>query len=122
MQDLLIALQSETLSQALSDTFPGYHVHICHTGTEALRQIDSLRPEVLIIGLSLPVIDGLSVLQTAAYKPPVIIGLTNFVSPSVIRKALDLGVQRISLIPCKTSHIADLLNDILQKEVPSLGV
>ena len=55
----------------------GYAVVICHNGKkgfDALR--NGLQPDVIVLDLMMPVMDGLTFLQEAAYKlrlPPVIV-------------------------------------------------
>ena len=92
-----------------------YNVQICHTGTEALTMLDTLRPDILILDLCLPVIDGLSVLRQTHYKPSVILALTNLLTDNVLRDAAAVGVQDILLIPCKLQYVLAHLNALVDK-------
>lgn len=61
--------------------------------------LDSLQPDGLIIDLRLPVTDGLTVLNEAAYKPKYILAVTSITTEAVIQAALNAGVQEIIPIP-----------------------
>ncbi len=115
---LLIAIKSEALANRLSSSLPQYDVHVCHTGTETLVLLDTLHPEAVILDLSLPVMDGLSVLRQARYKPPIILALTNLRTDEVLQDALAAGVQNMILKPCTIRHIVKHL-DALTEKAPS---
>ena len=115
MAKLLIAARSESLSSALAEALTQYEVYNCHTGVDALVLLESLRPDIFIVDLSLPVISGLAVLQETHYKPPVILALTNLVTERILQSAIDTGVQHILLQPCAVRHIISHLEAQIQK-------
>ena len=122
MKKLLIAVTSEILSKELEKVFcPRFEVHTCRTGTDTLTLINTVRPEYLIIYLSLPEMDGLSVLQQASYLPSAILALTNLATDPVLEAACSAGVHRIIRIPCTVGHIAAQF-DLLTEKSPSLEV
>ena len=98
MAKLLIAVRSESLSAALAEALTQYEVYNCHTGIDALALLESLRPDVLIVELSLPVISGLTVLPRAPHKPPVILALTNLVTENILQVAANAGIQDMLLL------------------------
>lgn len=118
MENLLIAIKSDIIRTALVKKLSSYKIHICNTGTEALEMLELLHPDILIIDLTLPDIDGLTVLQKTRYRPSVILALTNFVSDTVMQAAAAAGIQDILLIPCTIQHIISHL-DVLTEKVPS---
>lgn len=121
MATLLIAAESELLSSILRETYSAYEVHSCRNGAEALAQLESLRPDVFIVELSLPVVCGLTVLQTTPYKPPVILALTNFTANHVLRAAAQAGAQALLLMPCSIQSIIARLNELIKKAPSSEG-
>ena len=121
IMDLLLAIKSEVIAEALCPSLSQYNIHICHTGPEALALLDTLRPDAVILDLCLPVMDGLSVLRQAHYKPPVILALTNLLTADVLRDAMETGVQDVILKPCTMGHIVEHLEQLI-KRVPSLDV
>ena len=117
--DLLLAIKSEAFAVALSASLPQYNVHICHTGTDALTFLETLRSDVLILDLCLPVKDGLSVLRETRYKPPVILALTNLVTDKVLQDAVGAGAQDVLLVPCTLRYVLAHLDALIEK-APSL--
>ena len=115
MAKLLIAAKSDIIGTALADTLTQYEVHSCHTGTEALALLESLRPDMLILELSLPVISGLTVLQKTIYKPPVILALTNLVTENILQVAANAGIQDMLLLPCPVRLIIKHLEALIQR-------
>ena len=115
MAKLLMAVRSEILSTALAEILTQYEVYSCHTGADALTLLDTLRPDIFIMELSLPVFSGLSVLQRTRYTPPVILALTNLISEKVLQAAADAGVLDMILLPCSARRIIRHLETLVQK-------
>ena len=115
---VLIASRSSAITTLLPSFIARHEVHICHTGRDALVQIDSLRPDVLILELMLPEMDGLTVLRRSQYRPAHILALTTIVNSDIVRAAIDVGVQNMILLPCSVHQIITYL-DRLTETVPS---
>ena len=111
---LLIAVKSEIITDSLTSSLSQYDIHTCNTGTDALAMLETLQPEILLLDLSLPVIDGLTLLRKSHYKPKHILALTNFVSTAVLQAAADAGVQGLVLIPCTIRYIVQQLDTIIE--------
>lgn len=106
MRKLLIAVYSRSITQSLKQALEQeYEVHTCSHGDSALALLGSLRPDVLLLDLLLPGRDGLSVLEQAAYKPPVIVALTAYTSRQLQLAAEAAGVTELLLYPCTVSYI-----------------
>ncbi|MBQ3529517.1 MAG: response regulator [Oscillospiraceae bacterium] len=118
MKKVLIATISEATNTALADALPHYEVHICTTGLEAIELLETLRPDILILDLMLPAMDGLTVLQKSSFRPSTILARTNLISATVLQSAAAVGVQDILLVPCTIRYIIDRL-DTLTEKVPS---
>ena len=114
----LIAIQSEPLTDLLCASLPQHDIHICRTGNDALQQMECLHPDILILELMLPSMDGITVLQRSSYKPRVILALTNLASQTVLAEAAAVGIQDVLLIPCTVRHIIKHLDALIEK-VPS---
>ena len=115
MRKILIATADKETSVDLSDTLFQYEVHICHTGTDALKLLETLRPDILVLDLMLPAMDGLAVLRLSTCKPPTILARTNLITPTVIHSAAKAGVQDLLLMPCTTRYIVERLNALIEK-------
>lgn len=117
MEKLLIADTStaflNALSRALQDQ---YDVCCCTTGDEALRLMETLRPQVLIINLMLPYIDGLQVLRSSQYKPSVILALTTNATNYVLQSVQDAGVDFVVMLPCTIQSIVSHVRQITSRK------
>lgn len=112
---LLIAVKSEIITDSLASALSMYDIHICDTGPDALATLETHQPDALILDLTLPVIDGLTVLRKTSFRPRIILALTNLVNTAVLQAATDVGVQGIILIPCTIKHIIKQLNALIEK-------
>ena len=112
---LLIAVKSEIMTELLVSSLSMHDVHTCDTGPDALAMLEKYRPDALILDLTLPVMDGLTVLRKTTYRPHSILALTNLATPAVLQAAADAGVQDMILIPCTIRHIIEHLNALIEK-------
>ena len=92
-----------------------HDIHTCNTGADAFAMLEMHRPDALILDLTLPVIDGLTVLRKTSFRPNVILALTNLINTAVLQAAADAGVQCLILIPCTIRHIIEHLNALIEK-------
>lgn len=119
MQTLLIADSSDifisTLEGALKDQF---RVITCANGDTLLELLPQQRPDVLVLNLMLPYKDGLTVLQQAAYHPPVILAITNHMSAYVEHAIADLGVDYTMITPSVEAVVTRLQDLIHHYSVP----
>lgn len=119
MVKLLIAIKSEDIGTILAKALTHYEVHVCHNGMDTLTSLESQKPQIFIVELSLPILSGLSVLQKTQYRPPTILALTNLITESVLQTAADVGVQDMILMPCMADHIIRHLDALMQKSPAS---
>lgn len=82
-----------TITAALSQERDMEAAGFSSGGTETLSQIQSLRPDVVLLELVQPRLDGLSVLRRLAEAesaPPVVV-LTGFVNAAIVAECARLG-------------------------------
>lgn len=116
MKRLLIAEPSEIFTLAfMKELHAHFEISICSRGDTALALLESVRPDALVINLTLPGIDGLTVLQRSAYTPPVILAFTDFQSGYITRAAEAAGVDCILLRPCSFKAAAAKLKELISK-------
>ena len=107
-QRLLIAENNEDLQLALARRLQNFHyVRCCSTGTEALALIRREKPDLLVLNMCLPELDGLTLLETIAAENirPMVLALTTFRSDYLAASAERLGVAHILLKPSSLDHI-----------------
>ena len=115
MQTLLIADGSETFAAKLMEALrSSYHIRVCNDGYTALEQLREKKPDVLILDLLLPGLDGISLLYAAATEGLLnhVLGLTRFSSSYVLESAERLGVSYLMMKPCEPEAVAARLKDL----------
>lgn len=117
MQKLLIADPSEPFACALAESLCGeFEIQICQDGNTALENLQSFRPDALILNLMLPHKDGLTVLQASSYVPPIILGISSYINAYVERTAAAAGVGYILISPCVNAVCVRLMDLICQTQ------
>ena len=87
-------------------------------GTETLSQIQSLRPDVVLLELVQPQLDGLSVLRRLAEAesaPPVVV-LTGFVNAAIVAECARLGAAYFIPKPCDPGALLQCLRQYAKAE------
>ena len=96
-----------------------------HTGPDALTLIHSQKPDIVLLDISIPGIDGLSIIRQirkTANELPVFILLTNMDDFSYVQTALRLGVLdfitkiEVKSMPFEKIHLLNQFPVILHTE------
>ncbi len=119
MPKLLIADPSDEFRRSLSEALCGIGtVRTCATGAQALELLSSFRPDILVMDLTLPELDGISLLHRAADAglSPAVLATTWFISTYVSAAMSRLGVNYVLQKPCSinalVSHIGDMAAEL----------
>lgn len=115
IRKLLIADGGEEFRQALKEMLQGaYHVRTCQDGKEALNLLRSFKPDILILDLMLPELDGISLLQSVIQDDvsPVVLATSRFINDYVLEAAGKLGVGYLIRKPCDIRAIAARIADL----------
>lgn len=86
-------------------------------GQEAMRQLVSFQPEILVLDLLLPGMDGISLLQQAGREQccPAVLATTRLLS-SYMAHWLDIfGVEYVMVKPCEASVVAERIKDLARQ-------
>lgn len=115
MPKLLIADSSKEMRQILFDNLHNsYQIAICADGADAITTIRSFQPDLLILDLMLPGLDGITLLhrmQSEGFHPAVLT-TCYFYSEYVVNALHKLGVDYMMRKPCQWQAIADRLSDL----------
>ncbi|HHV93294.1 MAG TPA: sporulation transcription factor Spo0A [Firmicutes bacterium] len=86
-------------------------VGIAHDGEETLQLIEDLEPDVVLLDITMPLLDGLGVMerlvQLNLFKRPKVIVLTAFGREDVIRRFTDLGADYFVVKPFDLNVLAE---------------
>lgn len=118
MLKLLIADCNEdyriALTSALKDS---YHVLSCRTGSEAWSLLNQEHPDIFILDLMLPELDGLTLLERTYAKGlrPAVLVVTSLVTGYVFGCAQRFGIEYVVRKPCEIDAIASRVKDLSQR-------
>ena len=114
---VLIADGSESYCTQLQDTLRWIcNVRTCTSGIEALSLLAEIHPDVLVLDLMLPGLDGISVLKAlhGSGSQPLILASTCLVSDYIIETAQQLNVSYLMVKPCDVRATAARIQEQLQ--------
>ena len=112
----------EHLRQALERGGECEVAAVVQDGTRAAELLRELSPEVLILDLALPGMDGLRVLREAAAleKRPMTLATCSFLTDYVAQLGAELGVQYFLRKPCDAATVASHVAEMLEAGVTSI--
>ena len=115
---ILIADSTDDFRDTLADTLHGaYHVRTAVDGLQAMQLLRSFLPDILVLDLMLPELDGITLLQKAAESGirPVVLAATRYVSDYTLHAADRLGIAYLMIKPCDVAATAARIADISQR-------
>lgn len=118
MKKLLIAQAMEEFRAALTKIFDGkYQISTCADGNTALELIRTQKPDILILDLMLPQLDGITLLRRVGPDvPPVILATTRLASAYVLQTAKDMGIGYLMIQPCSATAVEERVADMLWRQ------
>jgi len=92
-------------------------------GAEALRMLQQLQPELAVIDLVLPGVDGTGILRQLQGGRTRVIVLSAFCTDRVVAEAMALGAVYFLPKPCETGALLERLHAVFgQSEAPEEGM
>ena len=115
---ILIADGTDDFRLALADALQGtYYVRSCRDGREALSQLKSYSPDILVLDLFLPGMDGISLLHAATECGicPLVLATGKFFSDYMTDSLMQLGVEYVLTKPCDLKSTIARIHDLSQR-------
>lgn len=102
------------LAEALQNT---YFVRSCKDGQEALALLKSYSPDILVLDLMLPGMDGISLLHEAAECGihPMVLVTGKFFTDYMTEALVQLGVEYVLTKPCDLRSTIARIHDLNQR-------
>jgi CheY-like chemotaxis protein len=107
--------------------FSGFRIAEAENGEDALRKATALLPDVIVMDLSLPVMDGWEATRRLKRDPRTkkipVVALTGHALPEHARAAREAGCDLVITKPCLPDQLIDALRQILEapKAQPKSG-
>ena len=107
----------------------GYTVHLSSTGEQALMTLSTMRPDVMLVDMCLPGINGLELTGRVRAQPStkdvLVVALTAATSPEDERRAYEAGCDAFIRKPIDKRGLCQRLRTIIdgqsESAVPSIG-
>lgn len=122
MAKILVVDDEEHIVMILKDSleFSGFQVVTAYNGLEALERVESDHPDLLVVDIGMPKLDGWEVTRRLKSNDktkslPIII-LTAYAQTSDQRKGLELGADRFITKPCDLTFLVEEINTLLSKK------
>ena len=112
---ILIADSSEEFRSTLTNALQGnYRLFSCRSGKEALDLALETPPDILILDLMLPELDGISLLQLlfASGIRPLVLATTKLYNDYVVDATAKLGVEYLMIKPCDIRAVVGRVKDL----------
>lgn len=96
-------------------------VGVAHNGTEVLDLVDEVRPDVLVLDIIMPHLDGIGVLERLTRDEtgrPKVIMLTAFGQEAVTQRVVSLGADYYVLKPFSLDVLADRIRQLSLSSAP----
>jgi chemosensory pili system protein ChpA (sensor histidine kinase/response regulator) len=116
--EILIADDSISIRKVLSNfiTAQGWHPTAAHDGVDAMEKIRDSKPDVIILDIEMPRMNGFEVLQTlqaqAAYRDIPVLMLTSRSAGKYREKAAGLGASGFVTKPFQDDELVSLINGL----------
>ena len=122
MLKLLIADAGEEFRQSLADQLRGvYRIRVCQEGHQTLETLLSYKPDLVVLDMMLPGLDGVSILETVHHSRlhPMVLAVSKWFNDYTIRNAVRYGVGYMMTKPCDVKAVAARLKDLADQMDPA---
>ncbi len=97
----------------------GHDTHVAYDGATALERVESLQPEVILLDIGLPALNGYEVCQQirarSSSRQAVVIAITGWGQESDRRKSRDAGFDAHLVKPVAYSELVTLVGQIAHR-------
>jgi CheY-like chemotaxis protein len=117
---VMLVEDNEANINTLSDYLfaKGYRLHVARSGEQALLSLHEIKPDVILMDVQMPEMDGLEVIRQIRSKQPTnavpIIALTALAMPGDRERILRAGANDYISKPLSLKRVVDLLEKYTQ--------
>jgi two-component system response regulator (stage 0 sporulation protein F) len=118
---ILIVDDQKGVRRLLEELFKkeGWEVHMAADGREAIEQVDALLPDIILMDMKMPNMNGLEASQRILEKhgDVNIIMMTAYGEMEIVNKALDAGVKKCITKPFDIMDLRNMVNQLAFDQV-----
>lgn len=118
---ILIADASQEFREALADALGTlYQARLTWDGITTLQQLHSFHPDILVLDLMMPGMDGITLLQKAISDDirPIVLATTRYLSDYIVSSTEKMGIGYLMVKPCDASAVVSRIADMSQQIQP----
>ena len=98
--------------------FSGFHIVQAGNGVEAIERAHDSQPDVILMDLSLPIMDGWEATRRIKANPKtkdiIVVALTGHAEPSHAKRALDAGCDDFLAKPCLPDQLVAKIREYVE--------
>lgn len=107
----------QAVARIALETVGGFTVEVCSSGEEGLAKAPAFKPDLLLLDVMMPGLDGPSTLEALRRQPDTaatpVIFMTAKVQPAEVDSLLNLGARGVISKPFDPMTLADEIKNIL---------
>jgi excisionase family DNA binding protein len=115
----------DVLAEHLTTRANPYEVLTAADGFEAGRLVATFRPDVVLLDLRMPGLDGFQICRTIKADPEssntVVIAMTGFYSPETEARILECGAVRCFAKPVEPTTLSEFIDSVFEKQAAGRG-
>jgi len=123
MLKLLIADATEEFRIALAERLAGsYVIRCCNHGKQTMELIHTFRPDMLVLDMMLPALDGISLLQRLEEEGqmPIVLATTRMFTDYMVDALTRMGVGYLMVKPCDLNATVARIRDLSERVNPAV--
>ncbi|HEX3010528.1 MAG TPA: response regulator [Syntrophomonadaceae bacterium] len=118
---ILIVDDQKGVRRLLEELFKkeGWQVHMASDGKEAIEQVEALVPDIILMDMKMPNMNGMEASQKILEKHADIniIMMTAYGEMEIVKKALDAGVKKCITKPFDIMDLRNMVNQLTYDRV-----
>jgi len=118
VKQLLIVDDQQGIRLLLKEVFKreGYETYLASNGIEALEISERIKPDVVLLDMKIPGMDGIEILKRIKSKTPdlPVVMMTAYGELDLIQEAIKLGAAHYFTKPFDIYEVRDAVNALLQ--------
>jgi two-component system, OmpR family, response regulator len=110
----------QAIAVMVLETIHGFTLEVCSSGNEALQKAEAFNPDLILLDVMMPSMDGPETLEklrefpTLAVTP--VVFMTAKVQPQEVQAYLDIGAVGVIAKPFDPMTLADQLREIWERQ------